>query len=119
MEAHGQGVCNSHEDSIALRHHVVLLAADVNHHLLGLRRIDAEVGTVLLVHLGELVARDGVLGGDSIGRHVDLLHSHRHIGRTLGLEAEVTGHSLAIAASQLSIAGSIEVQAVGTVGAVV
>ena len=39
--------------------------------------------------------------------------------RTLGLEAKVTGHGLSIAATQLAIAGSVEVQTVGTVGAVV
>ena len=87
VEAHGQRICHSHEDTIALRLHLILLAADVDDNLLGLRRIDTEVGTTLRVYLGEVVARNGVLTRHSISRHVDLLDGHRQIGGTLGLVA--------------------------------
>ena len=109
MEANGQRIGDSHKVSFTIRLHVVLLAADVDHHLLGLRRIDAEVGTTLLVNLRELVAGDGILYGNGIGRYINFLNGHRHVGRTLGLKAEVTSNGFTIAATQLAIAGGVEV----------
>ena len=99
VEAHGQRVGDSHEVALSLGLHLVFLVADVDNDFLGLGRIDAEVGTALLVDLGELVARDGGLSDDGVGRHLNLLDSLRHVSRTLGLEAKVTGNSLAVAAA--------------------
>ena len=97
VETYGQRVGNSHEGTLSVGLHVVLLAADVDNDLAGLRSLDAEVGPALLVNLRELIAGNGVLHSHGIGRHLNLL---RHVDvRTLRLKAEVTGHGLSIAAA--------------------
>ena len=78
METYRQRIGHSHEDTIALRLHLILLAADVYDNLLGLRRLDAEVSTTLRVYLREVIARNGVLTSHSISRYVDLLDGHRN-----------------------------------------
>ena len=117
VEAHGQRVGLGHKATLAVGQHIILLAADVDHHLTGLWSLNAEVGAALLVNLGEFVAGDGILYRHGIGRHLYLL-GHLDEG-TLGLETQVAGHGLTVATAQLTIASSIEVQAVGAVAAVV
>ena len=117
MEAHGQRIGDCHEAALAVGLHVVLLAAHVDDDLTSLGSLNAEVGTTLLVDLREVVARHGGLCNEGIGRHFNLL-GHVDV-RTLGFIAEEACHGLAVAATQLAVAGSIEVQAVGTVRAVV
>ena len=117
VETHGQRIGLGHEATLAVGLHRVFLAADVDHDLAGLGCIDIEIGATLLVDLRELVAGDGVLDGDGVGGHHDL-RGYLHL-RPPGFEAQVTGDGLAIAAAQLTVAGSVKVQTVRTVGAVV
>ena len=119
VEAHGQRIGDCHEAVLAVGLHVILLAADIYDDFLGLGCMNAEVGAALLVHLGEGVAGDGGLGCDGILGHLNLFSlCNGHLG-PFGLESELTGYGFAIAATQLAIAGGVEVQAVGAVGTVV
>ena len=114
VEANGQRIGNGHETALTIRLHIILLTADIYYHLTSLRSIDAEISTTLTVNLWELISRDGILYSYSISRN---LNSLRHFDIwTLGLIAKVTGHSLAITATKLAVASSIEVQTVGTIG---
>ena len=117
MESHGQGVGDGHETTLTVGLHVIFLAADIDDDLAGLWSLDAEIGTALLVNLREFVAGNGSLCGDGIGGN---LYALGHINmRALGFIAQETGHSLAVAAAEFAIAGSIEMQTVRTIGAVV
>ena len=118
VEANRQWISDSHKAALTVRLHLIFLTANIYHDLTSLRGRYAEVGTALLVNLGGFIARDGILYGHSIGRNLNLL-GNRHILGALGFETEVTGNSLSIAASQFTIACSIEVQAVRTIRAVV
>ena len=118
VEANRQRIGHSHEATLTVGLHVVLLTADIYNDLLGLWSLNAEVGTTLLVNLRELIARDGILYSHCISRNLNLL-SHGQVGWTLGFKAEVAGNSLTIAAAQLTIASGIEVQTVRTVRTVV
>ena len=115
MEADNQRVGDCHEAAFAVRLHLILLVADVNHDFLGLRRMDIKIGSTLFINLRELVARNSRLSSHGILRHFNLL-GNRHL-RTLRLVAKETAGRLAVATTQLTIARSIEVQAVGTIGA--
>ena len=117
MEAHGQGIGDSHPASLAVGLHVVLLVADIDNHLTGLRGLDAEIGAPFLIDLREFVARNGGLCDEGIGRYLNPL-GHLDIW-PLGLVAEEACHGLTIAAAQLTVARCVEVQTVRTVGAVV
>ncbi len=117
VEAGHQWIGDGHPAALAVGLHVVLLAADIQHHLASLWGLDAEVGATLLVHLRKFIAWYGGLCQNGIGRHLYLL-GHLDVGAH-GLEAQLTGHGLTVATAQLSIAGSIEVQTVRAVGAVV
>ena len=117
VEAHGQRVGDGHEVSFAIGLHVVLLAADIDNDFAGLWSLDAEVGASLLVNLREVVAGHGGLGDERIGGHLNLL-GHVDV-RTFRLVAQEACHGLAVAAPQLTVTGSVKVQAVRTVGAVV
>ena len=117
MESHGQRVGDGHETTLTVGLHVIFLAADIDDDLAGLWSLDAEIGTALLVNFREFVAGNSSLSGDGIGGD---LYALGHINmRALGLVTKETSHSLAIAATEFAIAGSIEMQAVGAVGAVV
>ena len=117
MESHGQRVGDGHEAALAVGLHVIFLAADVDDDLAGLWSLDAEIGAALLVNFREFVAGNGGLCGDGIGGN---LYAFGHINMwALGFVTQETSHSLAVAAAELAIAGSIEMQTVGTVGAVV
>ena len=118
MEAHGQWVGDSHEATSTIGLHLIFLTADVNDYLTSFRCLNAEVGTTLLVNLGELIAGDGVLYGYSISRYLNLL-GNGHICWTLGLKTEMACYGFCVTATQLTIAGSIEVQTVGTIRTVV
>ena len=117
MEAHWQRVGNGHPASLAVAFHVIFFVADVEHHLGGIGGLHFEVGAPLLVDFREVVAGNGGLGQESVGGH---LYRQRNLElRALGLIAQETDHSLAIAAAELAVACSVEVQAVGTIGAAV
>ena len=83
MESYGQGVGDGHKTTLAVGLHVIFLAANVDNDLAGLRGIDAEIGTALLVNLRELIARNGSLGSDGIFGNLDTL-GHIDV-RTFGL----------------------------------
>ena len=117
VEAHHQRVGDSHPAALAVGLHVVFLPTDVEHHLAGLGSHHTEIGAAVFAYLRELVAWDGGLGEDGIVGPVDGL---RHVDMgTYGLIAQETGDGLAVAAAQLAVAGGIEMQAVGTVGAAI
>ena len=116
VEALHQRISNSHPATFAIRLHVVFLVADIQHYLLCIRSTQVEIAATLRVDLREVVTGNGGLGNLCIGRNNDFLAWHL---RTLGFEAQETGNGLAIAAAQLTIACSIEVQTVRTVRAVV
>ena len=117
MESGHEGISHCHKVTLAVGLHVVLLAADIDNDLTGLRSGDAEIGTAFLVHLRILIAGDGGLGDDGIGRSLDAL-GHLDI-RALRLITQETGDGLTIAAAQLTITGSVEVQTVRTVRTVI
>ena len=95
MEARHEGIGDGHEVTLAVGLHVVLLVADVDDDLTGLRGRDAEIGATFLVDLGELIARNGGLGDEGIGRYLNAF-GHLDVG-TLGLVAQMTGGGLTIA----------------------
>ena len=117
METHGQRIGNGHEATLTIGLHIVFLAADVDHHLAGLRSLNTEIGTTLAVNLRELVAGDGILDSLGICRHLDFL-GHLDIG-ALGLKTQMTGYCLAITATQFTIAGGVKVQTVRTIGTII
>ena len=117
METYGQGIGNGHEAALAVALHVVFLVADVDDDLAGLWSLDIEVGTMLLVDFRELIARNCGLGDESVSRYFDGLW-HFDI-RALGLETQVTGYGLTVAAAKFAVACSIEVQFIRTIGTTV
>ena len=118
MEAHHEGVGDSHPTALAVRLHIVFLVADIEHHLLGIRSLQVEISSALFVEFGELIARHGGLSDESIGRHLYFLDCRFHL-RALRLISQETSHCLAITAAQFTVTCCIEVQTVGTVGATV
>ena len=117
MEPTYERIGNSHPAPLSVRLHIIFLAADVEHHLTGLRSLDTEICTSLLVHLRELIAGNGCLCDKGILRNFYLLW-HLDI-RTLRLIAEESCYSLTITATQLTIACRIEMQTIRTVATVI
>ena len=108
METLYERIGDSAPDAALVATHVVFLAADVDDGTAGTGSIQTEVGTPLFVDLGEVVARDGGLGDEGIGRNVEgLLH----------LIAHQFEHLLTVACTELTVARGVEVQSVRTVGA--
>ena len=114
VEANRQRIGNSHETTLTIGFHVILLTANIDDNLASFRSLNTEIGTALLVNLREFVAGNSVLNSYCIGGHHNLL-SYRHVLRTLRLETELASYSLTITATQLTIACSIKMQAVRTV----
>ena len=108
MESLYERISDSAPDAVLVAAHVVFLATDINDGTAGAGGVQTEVGTSLLVNLGEVVAWYGGLCDKGVFRHVE---------RFLYLIAHQLEHLLAIAGSQLTIARGIEVQFVRTIGA--
>ena len=100
METLYEGIGDSAPGTALVATHVVFLAADVNDGTAGARGIQTEVGTTLLVDLGEVVARNGGLSDEGILRHVE---------RLLHLIAHQFEHFLAITGAEFTVARGVEV----------
>ena len=79
MEAWHEGIGDGHVVALSVGLHVVLLVADVDDDLTGLGGRDAEIGTAFFVDLRILIARNGGLGDEGIGRSLDAL-GHLDVG---------------------------------------
>ena len=117
VEARHKRIGHSHPSALSVRLHVIFLTADIHDHLAGLRSLKIEVGTIFLVNLRELVTGDGCLCEESISRHFNLL-GHLDIG-ALRLKPQMTGYGLTIATTQFTVTGSVEVESVRSVRAVI
>ena len=73
VESRNQRIGNCHPVTLTIRLHIIFLSTDINDYLTGLRSRNAEISSVLFVHLRELIARDCRLSNNSINRNLNLL----------------------------------------------
>ena len=108
VEADGERVGDCAPCALLVTAHLVLLATDIDHHLISLRRGHPEIGPALTIHLREIVAGNGGLCYVGIVGHDE---------GCLHLIAQEGQHLFTIAPPQFTIARGIEVQIVRPIGA--
>ena len=73
VESRNQRISNCHPVTLSIGLHIIFLSTDINDHLTGFRSRNAEISSMLFVHLRELIARDCRLSNNSINRNLNLL----------------------------------------------